>query len=478
MCVVAAVATVLNVLLKLPCTLPTPEGVVRGAFVSRYGCWSDVAALWGSRDLAGHVFPYVTGSELGNGTVEYPTLTGVWVWLTALPVGSAHGFLLVTGVVAVVLAVTVTLLLVRVAGRRAWLWAATPPLALYAVYNWDLLAVACSVVGLVVVVRPPSSWSTTTRYAVAGAAFGVGGAFKLYPLMFLAPLVIAALLDRDAELGTRVRRTAAALGSGVGVVLAANLPFVLVNLPGWLSVFTFQASRPIGASTMSVWYYGLLPWSTDLDGPIQQTMGAMSTVATALGIVAVLVVTVVLALRRGTTPWVQSAAALLAVYMVCNKVASPQYVLWLLPFLVVLRVGGWWIAAYLVADVCAVVGFFRNTYYQAIGVGTDTWAYQAMTAGIWGRAALLVALVVVFLRTPVVTRPVRGTSERTDSGRSGTSGPALADPSDADRVVSGDRVVSTDRVATGERVVSTDRVVSGERVVSGDGRSGAADPTA
>ncbi|MCJ1713351.1 hypothetical protein [Curtobacterium sp. VKM Ac-2922] len=405
MCVVAAVATVLNVLLKLPCTVPGPPDVPRGAFVSRYGCWSDVAALWNSRQLVGHVFPYVTGSQLGNGTVEYPTLTGVWVWLTALPVGSAHGFLLVTGAVAGVLAVVVTLLLVRVAGRRAWIWAATPPLALYAAYNWDLLAVVCTVAGLVVMLRPPSSWSTTTRYAVAGLAFGLGGAFKLYPLMFLAPLAIAALLDQDAVLRVRVRRTVAALGSGVGVVLAANVPFVLVNAPGWLSVFEFQASRPIGASTMSVWYYGLLPWSADLDGPAQQAMGTMSTLATALGIIAVLVVTVVLARRRGSAPWVQSAAALLAVYMVCNKVASPQYVLWLLPFLVVVRISGWWIGAYLVADVCAVVGFFRNTYYQAIGAGTDTWAYQAMTVGIWGRAALLVVFVVFFLRSTVVTRP-------------------------------------------------------------------------
>jgi hypothetical protein len=451
MCVVAAVFTLLNVLVKLPCTVPGPADVPRGAFVSQYGCWSDVAALWNSRQLVGHVFPYVTGSELGNGTVEYPTLTGVWVWLTALPVGSAHGFLLVTGMVAVVLAVAVTLLLVRVAGRRAWIWAATPPLALYAVYNWDLLAVVCSVVGLVVMVRPPSSWSTTTRYTVAGLAFGLGGAFKLYPLMFLAPLAIAALLDRDAELVVRVRRTVAALGSGVGVVLAANVPFMLVNLDGWLSVFRFQAGRPIGPSTLSVWYYGLLPWSADLDGPFQHTMGTMSTLATALGIVAVLVVTVVLALRRGTTPWVQSAAALLAVYMVCNKVASPQYVLWLLPFLVVLRVGGWWIGAYLVADVCAVVGFFRNSYYGAIGAGTDTWASQAMAVGVWGRAALLVVFVVLFFRTDVVSR----------------AGAPLRTPRSADGGVS-DGTVSDGAVSGG--------AVSGG-TVSGGARNGAAGPT-
>lgn len=126
MCVVAAVLTVLNLLLKLPCTDTAPSVLPRDAVVSRFGCFSDVEFLWDVRQLASHVFPYVTGSDIGNGTVEYPTLTGVWIWLTALPVDTARGFLVVTAAVAVVIVVVVTLLLARIAGRRAWIWAATP----------------------------------------------------------------------------------------------------------------------------------------------------------------------------------------------------------------------------------------------------------------------------------------------------------------------------------------------------------------
>jgi len=430
MCVVAAVLTVLNLLLKLPCTDTAPSVLPRDAVVSRFGCFSDIEFLWDVRQLASHVFPYVTGSDIGNGTVEYPTLTGVWIWLTALPVDTARGFLVVTAAVAVVIVVVVTLLLARIDGRRAWIWAATPPLALYAVSNWDLLPVVCTVVGLVAVVRPPARWSTTTRYAVAGLAFGLGGAFKLYPLMFLAPLAIAALLDRDVALAARVKRTVAALGSGIGVVLAANVPFALINLDGWLSVFRFQAGRPISPSTMSIWFYGLMPWSMAPEGSFQTLMGTLSTVTTAIGILAVLVVTVVLALRRGTTPWIESAAALLAVYMVCNKVASPQYVLWLLPFFVVVRIGGWWIAAYLVADICAFVGFFRNTFYIAVGIGTSTWANQAMAVGIWGRAALLVAFAVVFFRVGSVVDGRDGNG-RDGTGRDARDWDGTGEPSDA-----------------------------------------------
>jgi len=435
MCAVAALFCVLNLGQKLLCTVPRPVDVSRGAYINQYGCWSDVVSLWNARDLGAHLFPYVFGTwrgdppSLGGGTVEYPTLTGMWVWLTALPASSAQQFLVVTAVVAVVLAVAVTLMLTRIAGRRAWVFAATPPLALYSVYNWDLLPVLCTVAGLLVATSAPRSWPPLVRWSLAGAAFGIGGAFKLYPLMFLAALVLAAFLDEDVDLAARVRRSLVTLGSGIGVVLAANVPFVLLNSEGWFSVFQFQAQRPIGASTLSVWYYGLLPWSADPASPFQDTMSRLSTVSTAVGILAVLVATVLIGIRTDRTPWVQSSAAMLCVYMVCNKVDSPQYVLWLLPFFVVLRLGGWWITAYLVTDVALTTGFFRNGYYDAIGQTGDTWASQLMTAAIWMRAAMLVVFTVVFFRTVGAWRtagPDRAAEVDpliSDAGRSGAATP-------------------------------------------------------
>ncbi|OIH96952.1 hypothetical protein BIU90_15800 [Curtobacterium sp. MCBA15_001] len=420
MCLVAVVGTVLNLVQKLPCTVSEPPGVPRVAYVSQYACWSDVAAIWNHRQLGEHLFPYVTGTYggdppvLGGGSVEYPTLTGIWIWATALPADSAKQFLVVTALVAAVLVVLVTLMLARIAGRRAWVFAATPPVMLYAVYNWDLLPVLCTVAGLLVATRAPGRWPPLLRWGLAGAAFGAGGAFKLYPLMFLAALVLAAVLDRDTADAPddrppggpgRYRRAAVALGSGLAVVLAANVPFALVNAEGWWSVVEYQAQRPIDSSTLSIWYYGLLPWSSDPASPFQDTMATLATVSTAVGLLAVLVVAVVLGVRTGRTPWVQASAAMLCVYMVCNKVDSPQYVLWLLPFFVVLRLGGWWIAAYLVTDVALTTGFFRNLYYSALGVTGGTWALQLFTAAIWIRAVLLVVFVVRFLRAPVAPRP-------------------------------------------------------------------------
>ena len=49
-------------------------------------------------------------------------------------------------------------------------------------------------------------------------------------------------------------------------------------------------------------------------------------------------------------------------YLLFNKVHSPQFVLWLLPFFVLLRIRAGWILAYFVADAAIGIGFFRWQY--------------------------------------------------------------------------------------------------------------------
>ncbi|WIE53553.1 hypothetical protein [Curtobacterium sp. MCBD17_003] len=385
--------------------------------VVRKACYSDVLSLWGSRGLIAHLVPYVHGTYTADppavhgGTVEYPALTGLFVWLTALPVSTDVGFLLVTTCVFAVVGVLVTLLLVRVAGRRAWAWAATPPLALYALYNWDVLPVLMTALGIALVVAGPRRWSPTTRVLLAAAAFGVGGALKLYPIMFVLPLALAVLTDgRRRTIGRRLLRALAPIGVAVGVVAVVNVPLAVVNFTGWFSVFRFQAARNIDRATLSIWYWGLRPWSDDGTEHIQHLMSAASTAATAVGIVVVVVVSLLLARGGRPYPWLQTSAALLCVYMAFNKVDSLQYTLWLLPFFVTVRIRVGWIAAYLVADLCAFVGWFRWLYYLTLGhpAGT-TWADQALALGVWGRAVLLVCMVVAFLASP--TARLRGTAD-------------------------------------------------------------------
>jgi hypothetical protein len=71
---------------------------------------------------------------------------------------------------------------------------------------------------------------------------------------------------------------------------------------------------------------------------------------------------------------------------------------------VLLRVHWGWVVAYFAADLAMGVGIFR--WYYAIEFGEPSGIYdgfsaQAVVIGVWGRAALLVALFLVFLKSEV-----------------------------------------------------------------------------
>ncbi|GAA1492323.1 hypothetical protein [Curtobacterium herbarum] len=410
MCVVAVALTIGSLLHKLQCAAPEVDLLT----ATRKACFADTVSLFSSRGLASHVFPY--GHPLGEnglppGSLEYPSLTGLWAWLSALPVDTLRGFLVVTALTFVPVVVVTVVCLARVAGRRAWFFAATPPLFLYALYNWDLLPVMCSVVAFAVAIRWPAGRALVWRAVVVGALFGLGGAFKFYPLVFVAPFVLALLVDATAAWGDRIRRTAGAVIGSVGVVLVANVPFLLAEPESWFSIIRYQGIRDIDSATLSVWYYAFQPWSAEDDPGFQHTLNLLATGATALALFAVLVTGLVLGIRRGRMPWIETSAALLCAYLVANKVDSLQYALWLAPFFVIVRIRAGWVVAYLAANTLLFAGWFRHIFLQASGTTVRTYADEAMSIGLWAQIILLPILAVVFLRSRAVDRDDAGPDE-------------------------------------------------------------------
>jgi hypothetical protein len=106
----------------------------------------------------------------------------------------------------------------------------------------------------------------------------------------------------------------------------------------------------------------------------------------------------------GGYPVVQTSAALLAAFMLFNKVHSPQYTLWILPFFVLLNVRIVWWLAYTVVDLMVYVGVFR-WFYDVVYQGRDfTFFKKLLLAGLWSRAALLAMLIVAFALAQTVRR--------------------------------------------------------------------------
>jgi uncharacterized membrane protein len=297
----------------------------------------------------------------------------------------------------------------KLARWQALLWALGPPLVLYAFHNWDLAVVACQVGAVYVLHR---GWGRAgaarpfIRRALACAALlGVGFAFKLYPLMFVLPLMFYVLTGGSGgrELGDAKRfHPLAAIKVGLTAVATAaliNLPFAIVGFDGWRASFVFQEMRHVDISTNSIWYWAFRPYSDPGNASFQHFVDVFSPALIVIGVLVACGIGWWRYRREGTFPWLAVSAAMLCAFLLLHKVYSPQYVLWLLPFFVLLRVRLGWAIAYFLVDIAMGIGIFRWFYETDSGASSgisDGLAAQAVVIGVWGRAALLAVLFWVF----------------------------------------------------------------------------------
>lgn len=377
-------------------------------------CYSDIQFLWLGRDIDQHIFPYVHGGITADGTltggaVEYPVLSGLLMWLGALGAHNDATFLLRSALLLAPFALVTAWLLARMAGRAALLWAAGPPLVLYAFHNWEL-PVVCTTVAAAAVVAS-TRYPLRIRGMSAAILLGLGFCFKIYPAIFVIPLLLYVLTGGEREsAGPRPRRprldiagasmTAAAAALTVAVV---NLPFALAGYEGWRASIEFQQQREADITTNSIWYWGLRPlFGSD---PLSSAAFIETvSIASPTLIIVSFAVAVWAGWRRyaesGVYPWLGVSGAMLCGFLVFHKVHSPQYTLWLIPFLVLLAVPWPVVWSYLVADIAIGVGVFR--YFYAMGTGNSVELMEAVVRfGVWGRATLLVLLFWLFLKVPM-----------------------------------------------------------------------------
>lgn len=298
-------------------------------------CYSDIGSLWYARGLSAHVFPYIHGG-IQNGQftgheLEYPVLTGVFVWITSLGAHSEFAFTIISTVALAPFGLVTAWLLGRLTGRRALFFAVAPGLAWYSFLNWDLLGVCAAVAAIY-------AWRRD-RIVLAGFLLALGGCVKLWPAFLLAPLTVDLLCRRQGRLLLRTARVAAA------TAVAVNAPFVILNYRGWRAPFVFQTLRPADATASSIWSV-VTPWARSV-----VTVNRLSELACGAAFAAILCYGVRRFRREGVFPFVQTSAAMVASFIALGKVHSPQYALWVLPFFALLEINQVWWALFCAADV-------------------------------------------------------------------------------------------------------------------------------
>lgn len=384
----AAATTVVLTLLSIGLRRPCLQAEVTVPLATGTGCYGDLDAMWGARGLSAHMFPYLSTLPTAGGspgTIEYPVLLGTLMWLVSLPAHSYADFLVASSAVMGACAVGITVILYRSVGRRAWLWAASPALVLYLSYNYDAAPALCTVAALALLKGQDPVKLSTQRLAGAAALLAVGGGLKLYPLLLLGPVVLWLLRGSpggsQTPWSTRIKQAALAIAVGGGGFAAINLPFAIINFKGWLEPFRFQAVRAIDSSTMSIWY--LIGQHVPFLSSGRRLM-ALATLATLVGLVAVMAAGWLLS-RGRSYPLLGACVGLLTAYVLLNKVFSPQYIIWLLPVMLLFGVGVRWTLVYVLLDPVMYWSWFLSIFAAVLG--------QTSAGTFWSRIEVTTVLV-------------------------------------------------------------------------------------
>jgi uncharacterized membrane protein len=328
--------------------------------------------------------------------MEYPP-GALAVFLPPEVFGSAHynaAFKALMTLCGAATIVVVALLLAHLGATRARLWAALALLALspialgpISLNTYDAWPALLTVVALALL----AAAAPVAAFAVLGLAF----AAKLYPIVLVLPasVFVWRTLGRSAALRS--------LAAFVTVAAVLVVPFLALAPHGLLESFRAQAGRSLqveslGGSLLGVadrlgWYSATVLHRTghtisyDLVGWLPRAIGVVSSV---LQVLAVVGVTLLYLRRRDDLMRLAAAfAAVVAGFLAFTRFFSPQYLVWLIPLVVLLQPLEWMLTA--AALVLAQVWFFH--YGDVFSLGGHIWLVAL-------RDLIVVALFVVLLR--------------------------------------------------------------------------------
>jgi uncharacterized membrane protein len=369
-----------------------PTSVARGTCIGGGGgrpgspnwCYTEIARLSFAEHLWDGRVPYVDACppHLVTECDEYPVLTMIAMWGATSASGGPVGMFAISAAMLLVAAAIATLLLWRLVGRRALFFAAAPTLLLYGPVNWDLLAVAAMVGAVALYLRG--------RWGAAGVATGLGVAAKLIPGVGCAPLVFR----REASGRTRL---------GLWFVLAAvltwlllNVPFALTGFHGWSEFFRYNGSRPVDVDSLwrvgCAWVIGHEPCGS------VPVVNALSALAFVTG--CAFVWRTRMRHEPQTPPWTMGFAVL-AIFFLTNKVYSPQYDLYLLPWFALVLPDVRAFAAFELAGIAIFFSRYRGFTEPSVPI---------FRMAILLRAAVLIVCLVTYARArrdPVRRAPGR-----------------------------------------------------------------------
>jgi uncharacterized membrane protein len=310
--------------------------------------------------------------------MEYPP-GALAVFLPPAAFGSSHynaAFKCLMALCGIATLLLVASVLVRLGVSTVRLWTAVllfalSPLALgpISLNTYDAWPALLTVAALMLLLARQD----VAAFALLGAAF----AAKVYPVVLIPPAAVFVWRTHGRE------RALQALAASAGVAALIILPFLIVAPHGLAESFRAQAARSLqveslGGSLLAVGdrlglYSATVVHRTghaisyDLVGSLPETLAVLSSVAQVLAVISV----AALYLRGRNDPrrLALAFAAAVAGFLAFTRFFSPQYLVWLVPFVFLLEPAAWVLTA--AALVLAQVWFFH--YRDVFALGGYVW---------------------------------------------------------------------------------------------------------
>jgi uncharacterized membrane protein len=370
MCVIGTMA--LGAASKGPCA----SGAWGDLRQYRQLCYTDVVPLLDTEQLRGSRLPFFdecVDAEAVN-CDEYPIVTMYVMRLASWISGDDYApFYWVNALLLTGFAVAIAVMLYVANGSKALYFALAPTLLVYGTVNWDLVAVAFATAGLLLFFQ--------RRDRGAGVSLGLGVATKLYPAFLLVPLLVQRLRERRPD-------GAIVLGwTAVGTWLVVNLPFAAIAPTAWLTFFRFNGER--GADFDSLWYIAC----RNLDRCFSTR--TINLASLAIFVISGAAVWAIKARRHPGFPRWTLGLPLIVLFLLSNKVYSPQYGLWLLPWFALALPRLVTFLAFSLADVAVFVT--RFTWFGRLE-GAPGASQELFEVAVLVRAAVLLWCVIWWIR--------------------------------------------------------------------------------
>jgi uncharacterized membrane protein len=317
----------------------------------------------------GH-FAFSPGIPYLDKPIEYPVIIGLIMHVASR--FNLKTFFISQYLLLALCALVTTFVLYRLAEMRGndkkyllLCWAIAPSMLWYSYYNWDVVAVMFTAVALY--------WYEKKKDTYGTIFLALGFATKFYPIFFLIPVLMQRPLKDWFVQGSIF----------VGTFLLLNGYFIINSFDVWYYIFDFHRVR--GPNIDSVWNL------------VRRIFPALSFRINVLTLILFVLLYFYIIVKYRKEENALTWLLVLLAFLIANKVFSPQYVLWMLPFIVLLGID---LRAYYALEVANLAVLFATLNHHPGSVNEYLSAFFVLM-----RHIFLIYIFVRYLKAPVRSAP-------------------------------------------------------------------------